>query len=246
MILLLALTACSPYRDIEDRWTATRAVCQPPEPFVRDYIDPDSYDPLTDACRERLAQDFGVAEVFDSMKVREYVFEALFNLLGRDQGTVHDLEVGEYVRQPFIDAMTEQAEALETDDLGQLLYNFSAFHIALIIDDTSINEGFRYVDEEQAMLVNKTFEVEQDAALPNGSGWATFVVHEASHAVVPGHVLCPDWGTPNCDADWTGAYGFQVATAWRLHEHCDVDADTYNCSLLRDELEDSRERILAD
>ncbi|MCB9765826.1 MAG: hypothetical protein H6739_38985 [Alphaproteobacteria bacterium] len=246
MFALLAITACSPYRDIEDRWTVAREVCEPPTPFVRDDVHPDSYAPITEACRDQLAEDFGVAEQFDSMKVRAWVLEALFNLLGRDQGKVSTLEVDEYVREPFIDHMTEMAEALHTDDLGQLLYNFSAFHITLIIDDTSIDEGFRYVIADQTMLVNKTLEVEQETALPKGSGWATFVVHEASHAVVPGHVMCPDWGTRDCDTDWSGAYGYQAATAWRMYGFCDTEQDAYNCIHLRDEMENAEERILAD
>ncbi len=57
---------------------------------------------------------------------------------------------------------------------------------------------------------------------------ASFLMHEASHGVVPGHVPCEDDPDVTCDATVDGAYGVQAwwLTSWLTAYEWDVSEET--------------------
>ncbi|MCB9797172.1 MAG: hypothetical protein H6741_31175 [Alphaproteobacteria bacterium] len=243
MHLLLVLIACSPYRDLEDRWTDAYAICQPPEPFSRD--TPTAL-PISEACKERLIEDFGVVDTFEEPAVREWVFEGLYNVLGRDQGLVSELEADDFVRAPFIERTREQAERLGTDSVAATLYSFAAFEIERIEDSDRAFDGFRYLAEERSVLINLTDYVVQNPDSPEGADWAVSFVHEATHAVVPRHVRCESYSNLWCDTDWGGAYGAHIATAELMWRSCDPYEEFYNCHDLESQRDNALWRIEED
>lgn len=246
MFLLLAIGCSEP--QLEDLWTDAWAICDPPQPFVRDQYADTPPSPPSQACEEVLVRHFGVREEWATEKYRTYIIEALYNLLARDMGNVADLEVDTYVREPFIGLTEGLREELGTDDVRQLYYNFAALYIDDLYDSTNIPQGFRYDVDARSVRVNQLADVEQFNALPMGESWALSFIHEASHAVVPPHTTCvDDFGAElNCDLDWDGAYGVQAATGSLMDDHCDPAQEAFSCLNMRDQRDDAVERIVAE
>lgn len=243
MLLLLVIIACTPYQGFEDRWTEAYALCEPPEPFVRQWESPPL---LPEDCEARLVEDFGIVDQYRTPEVREWLIEAAYNLLGRDMGRVSELESTEYVREPFIERTREQAERLDTDDVRATLYSFAAFEINAITDTDADLSGFRYIAETRTMYVKMDELVSAQPELIPGAAWAVSVVHEATHGVVAPHVRCATNPDLNCDPDWSGAYGAQFATAELMLLRCEWETDARHCLDLEWERSNERWRVEAD
>ncbi|MCB9744507.1 MAG: hypothetical protein H6741_10795 [Alphaproteobacteria bacterium] len=238
-MILFLLLACSPFTGVSDRWSETWERCAPPEPFSRDYTDT-ARGTLTADCDAALAADFGVPESTEPPELREWLVEATYNLLARDMGQVQELEVGEWVRQPFLDTVEELSRRSGHEDVRQLLYNYAAHSITSMEASAESTPGFTFVEEDGKVLVNQASNLGNPSIPVNGAGWATSLFHEATHAFVAPHVPCPDDPDFFCDLDWSGAYGHQFAAAWLMEQRCDRDAEWSSCLSLEDEYAQDR------
>lgn len=218
---VLLLVGCA-YADIDDRWAETVAVCDPPDPYVN---VPHAYDTswITDACRAAVFEDFGVqTDTFDDDQLDCFLLGAA-NLMGRDLGVLGDVEVGAYVRAPFLRELRRVRRGVsEHDAVARLLYDYVAYHVAETRVDARADErgvSAVYLAESATVWVSPARTTACSAS------YATLLIHEASHAVVPDHVPCPGEPGLDCDETWRSAYGFEAAAADVMAGRCDADVD---------------------
>jgi len=234
------------YVAIEDRWSEAWAICQPPVPFVRSPRYPAE---LTRECEERLEVDLEVQwETFYDSDALEVLLEGAFHLLGRGAGVLSDLEEGEYIRADFIREMQAVSEALGTDELSAIYYNYVMFHIEQSVGwenpDTSWGSASIALDPETHTLLV--------SAWPGVDGltYASFLVHEATHGLYDEtpHVPCPGSGQLACDDDWGGSLGFQAAAATTWRPWLSREDDSYEDweEIIAEIQENTADQILAD
>lgn len=222
-ITIVVMAGCSqfgegaePYDEMDDAWTSTREVCNPPEPFVRQYFPAEG---LSSTCRHALMVDLGVDESsFESTggdEALDQLIEGAYQLLGRDAGSAADWAEDVYVHAPFLDEMGRVGDAAGGDEGARLLYDFVTFFVG----------STTYLGPENSSSMAFDWDTGELAVgwwlSMDGLRYATALVHLTTHARYrDGHVDCPDPDDgERCDDGWDGPNGFQAASAelWRSH-----------------------------
>ncbi len=206
--MLLLIIGCVA---LEDRWEEAMQICDPPHPFLRSPTDPE---PLGEACRTRLIEDFHIdADSFidaGQEQLLDGVLEAAFQILGRDLSDVGELQVQGAVQAPLIELLSTHGAQLESEDNAQILYNLMSHEV----------EGIKWwegQDPEDVLLMRAALSqssiLVSDNALDRPQ--STLLVHELGHILTgPHHYnVDGDW----FDEDWSGAWGVHagVAALWR-------------------------------
>lgn len=202
MFALLTLIACSPYARSVDPWVQARAAC-----FES-----------ADACDAVMAEHLGLTEDTDS-ELSLALLDGMFELLLAEPPPVSELRPEPWLSEAVLDELDHIAAVVDTDHSGQVLYDLVAAQVR--------STEFRPTESGTAVAFQPTLrELRVD---PDKAGWmdgavfAHALVHEGAHAFTPHHVACsPEEPLDeSCDADWDGAYAFQVAAAGLLYEACD-------------------------
>ncbi len=165
-------------------------------------------------------------------------------LLARlDLGTVDGLEHGiadshgDYVREPFIEAVRLAAETLGHDEVGPTVYDMVTSAVdgyGLWDDETSPTvEGFIYESDGFPVHVDPA----AGTVVITTTDWGNFpmhvgLVHAMAHVWVgDAHDECEDSfytfqpyyyavkGEEACDEDWDGAWGFSAGAAMLVYEY---------------------------
>lgn len=145
-------------------------------------------------CDARLTEDFGAEGM------PEWWFDGAMELVSLASTLTEPPQLGDYVRQPTLDWLDEVAG----ETLGARLYN----RVSADTDQTVLGTPDGLAAEFQEGVVVWTDQESYDEFT------ALVIVHEAGHAHSPRHVLCPDGEELQCDEDWDGAYGKQLAVAF--------------------------------
>jgi len=236
------VTGCKAPPPLVDHWTATHAICQPPDPFVSPYRA-EGFD--EEACHEAIAADLGLDEASfegnaEAEATRSNLLEAAYQLLGRPLGSVEEARAyaddAHWVRTSFVDELDLMAEELGTDDVRALIYSTLATVVATTrywsepIDHAGAGYSFRR--DELAVTVCEappycSFSLVHEAA----HGWLG-----ASHVACPeGHVLEEGWdysGVVACDEDWSTVWGLQAGVIVLAYQSV-VEAEPENQTTAR-------------
>lgn len=241
LLFFIALTlamGCGDTRQMADPWPTTSAACASLPPFSESY--PPELADYDVSCIEALQADFGLDETGFEPDALQTLYSALSALLRRDAGPVHDLDQTAYVRDPLLRELRRASRAVDTDDLRQLLYDYSAHHIdAMVWMPEAARDG-----TTNARFDDGVVWVDPDLFDVFAMGSST-LFHEATHAVTVGHVQCDPAIGGTCDLGWNGAYGLEVGVDARWYEHCDWELSGIDCLELLDELAQNRTRVMA-
>lgn len=203
-MILALLLACSPFNDVESRWNAAWEACDPDTLSA----EPDPYDldaSLSEGCQDQLQADFHVdvdslraAPVTDTSPPLEDCFTlSAFTLLVRDGGP-YDGQAGGGVYPVYVEQMSEIVARIGGDDNRKLAYNFASWFTAGVTLDESLEAGALAITQEDGLHLSP--EISDECGLE----LAHVIFHEAGHAVLEGHVACPDDPDAACDADDQG------------------------------------------
>ena len=239
---------------LRDYWNATYDACEPPEPFEYSF---DEYD-VSDRCKDALAADLKVDLVSFSSGPGSQgtLFNLLgdaYYLLGRDQGTVDELEALDaaqdlhYVREPFIEQVKLVAAELGDSESRQAVYNLVMSTILITESGSSSESSAEFIFDTRTLRWNG-----------GGTGWAggaLTLVHEGAHGWQNRrHTRCPEGHTVDginysgewvCDEDWAGAWGFHAASA-RLMKQAALVEEPEHVESIQETLERSAAFILED
>jgi hypothetical protein len=233
---------------LHDYWTPSAEACPLPEDFDGKMTVGDFYD---DPCLDALAADLKLdVESFSSQPGGERawlrLFHAAFYLRMRDTGTVASLldlddEQRYAIRGPFIAQVQAIAETQDEDELRPILYDM----VMSTIQRTVYNPENKHA----ATIDIETRTLKWDLGGTTPDGGASTLAHEAAHAWLNiGHIPCPEGticgstgehdysGKRSCDADWAGAYGFQIAV-YRLFYDGEQVVDPGGNSSMLDNIE---------
>lgn len=236
-----------PYVWLEDNWTETYAICQPPDPFMDaySYVDGEPARFWQDECQEKLASDLGIDEVSFEGDVYQTaqgsLLQGMYHLLGSDLGEVDHLsrlwnpDDTYAIRAPFIEEMHVLAEVQGHEELRALLYNLVSSTVLETVYSPALSETDEGWSIGAAMGYDTRILYATDNTRGNAMEMAGLLVHETIHAWLDfRHVACPEGFAPYvidlsggkfCDPDWAGSRGFAVATLRLLYDSIPEEAD---------------------
>jgi len=223
-----------------DYWTDTVAQCGLNDaPVTLSYS---GWDDASQACGEAIDGDFGAdpADFKDFQDALHQLHQAGLFLASWESAAWDELAVGDYLRQPFIDALSQ---APQDWSVQQALYNYVADRIDRTIYAYPTGSFDASFDWETG-----TLSVPEDGWPFDALALAALMVHMARHAdTQTGHVACDD-GVEACDADWSGPLGFEAGAAYAWWLHLPQEADDWHPwqSAAEDALARARRGILVD
>lgn len=209
-MILLLLSACSPFGDLEDRWNQTWEICDPDALSGR----PDPYDlnaTLSADCQERLLDDLHVdRDSLDEAPTSETAPPLAsclalsgFVLLSRDGGDLGDAPERTYA--VYEEQLQGVLEVVGGQATRKLTYDYTTGLILGITWDPELPAGALAMTMEDGLHVSS--EIGDECGLELGH----LLFHEAGHRDLEGHVACAADPSLACDVDDQGTFALEAS-----------------------------------